>query len=198
MPLRIRELTEGELEAVRRLAHSRTEPARLVERAQIVWQATQGRSLTQIARTLHRSFPTVRLWLERFNTHGLSGLQDAPRGGRPHQYTPEQVGQVIELALTDPDTLDLPFGCWTLDRLQYYANEVLGIPIKRARIGQLLQREGLRWRTHETWFGERIDPAFAEKRGPLSASIRPRRPIARSSAWTNSAPKRRRVSAGAR
>src|SRR5919199_979928 len=169
MPLRIRELTEGELEAVRRLA---------------------------IARTLHRSFPTVRLWLERFNTHGLSGLQDAPRGGRPHQYTPEQVGQVIELALTDPDTLDLPFGCWTLDRLQYYANEVLGIPIKRARIGEVLLAEGLRWRSQETWFGERVDPAFAEKRGPSSASTPSRRPAAWSSASTSWGPKRRRVSGG--
>jgi hypothetical protein len=23
--------------------------------------------------------------------------------------------------------------------------------------------EGLRWRTDETWFGERVDPNFAEK-----------------------------------
>jgi hypothetical protein len=55
--------------------------------------------------------------------------------------------------------------------LQYYANEVLGIPIKRARIGQVLLAEGLRWRSQETWFGERVDPAFAEKRGGSRHSI---------------------------
>ena len=172
MPLRVRTMSEAEGAAVRRLARSRTEPARLVERAQFVWQAAQGRSLAQIARTVHRSLPTVRLWVERFNAQGLAGLQDAPRAGRPPRYTPEQVGQVIELALTDPDALDLPFGCWTPDRLQYYANEVLGIPIKRARIGQVLQAEGLRWRTHETWFGERVDPEFAKNRARLRRSIR--------------------------
>ena len=182
VPMRLRALSEDERDAVRRLAHARTEPARLVERAQIVWQAVEGASLTGIARTLQRSFPTVRLWLDRFNGQGLAGLQDAPRAGRPPQYTTEQIGQLIELALTDPDTLDLPFGCWTLDRLQYYANEVLGIPIKRARIGQVLLAEGLRWRSQETWFGERVDPAFAEKRGPSSGSIRSHPAAVRSSA----------------
>src|SRR3712207_1818915 len=36
--------------------------------------------------------------------------------------------------------------------------------IKRSRIDEILLKEGLRWRRHETWFGERVDPAFAEKR----------------------------------
>src|SRR5262249_19565317 len=32
---------------------------------------------------------------------------------------------------------------------------------------EVLQREELRWRTHETWFGKRVDPDFAEKRGAI-------------------------------
>jgi transposase len=66
----------------------------------------------------------------------------------------------------------LPFARWTLDRLAAYLAERKGIPIKRSRIGELLQAEGLRWRTQETWFGERVDPAFAEKRGRLSRSTK--------------------------
>jgi hypothetical protein len=37
--------------------------------------------------------------------------------------------------------------------------------MKQSRIRQLLHAEGLRWRKQEGWFGERIDPQFAEKRG---------------------------------
>jgi transposase len=196
MPMRLRSMSEEELGAVRRLAHSRTAPARTVERARIVWLAAQGASLTAIARAVRRSPPTVRLWLGRFNARGVAGLQDVPRSGRPPSYSAEQVGRIIELALTAPDTLDLPFGCWTLDRLQYYANEVLGIPIKRARIGEVLLAEGLRWRSQESWFGERVDPEFAEKRGPSSASTRSPRPAERSSVWTSSGPRRPRASAG--
>jgi transposase len=192
----LRDLEEGERRALSRLAHSRTASARLVERARIIWLAAQGESLRAIAQTTQRSLTTVRLWLGRFNAQGLSGLQDSPRSGRPPRYSAEQVGQLIELALTDPDTLDLPFGCWTLDRLQYYANEVLGIPIKRARIGELLLAEGLRWRSQETWFGERVDPEFAEKRGPSCASIPSPPATVPSSAWTNWARKPRRVFGG--
>jgi transposase len=68
----------------------------------------------------------------------------------------------------------LPFGAWTLDRLAAYLAEEEGIPIKRSRISEVLRTEGLRWRTQEGWFGERPDPAFAEKRGRSSPSTQPR------------------------
>jgi transposase len=82
-------------------------------------------------------------------------------------------------ALTNPQELNLPFGSWTLDRLETYLNEQKGIPIKRSRIDEILIAEGLRWRQQETWFGERLDPAFAEKRGVLKRST-PCRPRAAS------------------
>jgi hypothetical protein len=139
----------------------------------------------------------VRLWLKRFNAAGVDGLEDAPRSGRPATSTPEQVGAVIAAALTTPQHLGLPFGCWTLDRLEAYLNEEKGIPIKRSRIDELLIAEGLSWRSQETWFGERasiepgadqpatptpikkeraVDPDFAQKRGPSRPSIRLRPP----------------------
>jgi transposase len=77
--------------------------------------------------------------------------------------------------LTNPQELGLPFASWTLDRLAAYLCEVRGLPMKRTRIDELLLREGLRWRTQETWFGERVDPAFAEKRGSSRRSIPLRR-----------------------
>jgi len=37
--------------------------------------------------------------------------------------------------------------------------------MRRSRIDEILLAEGLRWRRQETWFGERVDPGFAAKRG---------------------------------
>jgi len=170
--LRVRELTAEEEGEVRRVAHSRTEPARRVERARIVWLARSGRTAAVVGQALGLSTDTVRLWLKRFNAEGLDGLRDRPRSGRPATYTPEQVSEVIAASLTKPDTLGLPFGSWTLDRLTAYLHEEKGVPIKRSRLDELLLAEGLRWRQQETWFGERVDPAFAEKRGPSSRSTR--------------------------
>jgi transposase len=170
MALRVRNLTEDEKASIHRLAHSRTEPARLVERARIIWLGSQGQRAPAIARALRVTEATGRQWLKRFNAHGVAGLQDQPRSGRPPTYTAEEVGEVIALSLTDPQSLGLPFASWTLDRLAAYLNEAKGIAIKRTRIDELLLAEGLRWRSQETWFGERVDPAFAEKRGPSSRS----------------------------
>jgi len=114
----------------------------------------------------------VRRWIARFNACGLEGLRDRRRDGRPATYTSEQVGEVVATSLRDPRDLGLPFASWTLDGLAAYLQEEKGIPIKRSRVGEILQAEGLRWRQQETWFGERVDPAFAEKRGPSSRSTR--------------------------
>lgn len=81
---------------------------------------------------------------------------------------------MIAAALTSPRRLGLPFASWTLDRLAAYLLEDKRIAMRRSRIDEILLREGLRWRRHESWFGERVDPEFAEKRGGSRRSI-PRR-----------------------
>src|SRR5215204_3700696 len=53
--------------------------------------------------------------------------------------------------------------CWNLDRLTAYLQEQQRLAIGRKRIGEILRAEGMRWRTQETWFGERVDPDFAAK-----------------------------------
>src|SRR5512135_3204243 len=171
----LRELSAEERQALEHLASSRTAQARLVERARILLAVADGRRPSQLAKQSGVSRPTVYTWIHRFNDQGLSGLDDRPRSGRPHTYTAEQRAEVIATALTDPKRLALPFGCWTLDRLQASLNEQKGIPIKRSRIDEILLEEGLRWRHQETWFGERVDPAFAEKSDCIESQARPRR-----------------------
>ena len=165
--LRLRVLSEEEEVEITRLARSRTAPVRLAERARIVERARQGLRVPAIAAAVGVSEPVVRTWLHRFNAHGLAGLTDAPRAGRPATYPAEQVGELIAASLTDPQGLGLPFGSWTLDRLATYLHESKGITMKRSRIGEILQAEGLRWRQQESWFGERPDPAFAAKSNGL-------------------------------
>ena len=131
---------------------------------------------------------TVRHWLKRFNARGLQGLDEDVRTGRPPAYSAAQRGAVIDTALTRPAGLGLPFASWTLDRLVAHL-AAQGIAMRRSRIGEIFLQEGLKWRHEETWFGERVDPDFARKRGRSSTSTRQRRPAASSFAWTRWAPK---------
>lgn len=176
--LLLRRLTDDEEAALRTVAHSQKAEARLRDRARICWWSHEGKRVREIVTLAGVGDATVRHWITRFNAHGLAGLTDAPRIGRPPTYTPEEIGIVVATSLTDPATLELPFGCWTLDRLTAYLHDTKALAISRSRIGEILHAEGLRWRTQETWFGERPDPAFAEKRGPSSPSTRPRQPEA--------------------
>lgn len=171
--LRLRGLSAEEEQALGRLTRARTAPVRTVERARIIALAQKGMRAPVIAAELGCSIAVVHRWLARFNDRGLDGLADAPRSGRPATYPPEAVGELIAASLTDPQELGLPFASWTLDRLATYLHEERGIAMRRSRIGEILQAEGLRWRTQETWFGARPDPAFAEKRGSSSPSIPP-------------------------
>jgi transposase len=173
MTLRVRDLHAGEAEELMRMTRSRTLGAGLVRRAQIVQHAVEGRSPPEIAARLDVCKASVRFWLKRFNARGLPGLKEEMRSGRPPTYTPEERSAVITAALSRPTDLDLPFAGWTLDRLVAHLSEK-GIGMKRSRISEILLAEGLKWRQEETWFGARVDPDFARKRGLSSTSTPPR------------------------
>jgi transposase len=174
-PVCLRDLTPEERSAVEALARSRTAPARRVERARVVWRASRSETPPAIAAALGLSAETARRRIRRFNAEGLAALEDHHRSGRPATYSPDEVAAVIAAALTNPRSLDLPFASWTLDRLAAYLLERRGIAMRRSRIDEILRAEGLRWRRQETWFGERVDPEFAAKRGGLRRSTPPRR-----------------------
>lgn len=182
MTIRVRTLSPEEQAELTRMARSRTLCAGRVKRAQLVLLAVEGQTAAAIAENLRLHARTARFWLKRFNAHGLAGLGESERPGRPPTYPAEQVAAVIATALARPADLGLPFASWTLDRLAAYLSEAKGIAMRRSRIGEVLQREGLRWRQEETWFGQRVDPDFAQKRGRSSSSTPPHLPVASSSA----------------
>ena len=179
-PLRIRAFTPEEKRVITKLAHSQTASARLVERAKILHLASQGQTVPQIAQSMGLNEKTVRKWFKRFEQAGLAGLEDAPRSGAPSRYSTENKARVLQAARTRPSELGLPYGSWTFERLAAYVSEQLGMSMKKTRIFEILQEEGLRWRKQETWFGERLDPQFVQKRGPLKPSDRSHQPIASS------------------
>jgi transposase len=170
MTIRVRALSGDEAEELARMTRSRSLGAGLVRRAQIVQHAVQeGLSAPEIAARMGLCGATVRFWLKRFNACGLPGLEEDRRSGRPPTYTAGERSAVIKAALSRPAELDLPFASWTLDRLVAYLG-TQGIGMRRSRVGEVLLAEGLKWRQEETWFGARVDPAFAEKRGPSNTS----------------------------
>ena len=189
MTIRVRALSPEEAGQLRDLAHARKRGAGLVRRAQMILHAVEERlSAPEVAARMELCSQTIRFWVKRCNERGFQGLEESMRSGRPwaaHRrniwtrsrpptYSAEEKSVVIRAALTRPAELGLPFACWTLDRLVAYLSEQ-GIGMRRSRISAILLAEGLKWRREETWFGKRVDPEFARKRGRSSGSPRRRR-----------------------
>jgi transposase len=181
-PVRIRKLEAEEYHALKKWAASRTMAAGRVKRAQIILLSNQGYIAQEIAGMLDLNEKTVRIWISRFNRAGMAGLEERSRAGRPPVYSTDEVATVLQLAQTAPQSLGLPFHFWTLDRLVAYLSKEKGIGLKRSRLSEIFQHEGLRWKQEEGWMGERVDPDFAQKRGLSNASTSNHRRTALSSA----------------
>jgi transposase len=186
MAVKVRTLTEEEAQELTRWAHARTAPHRVVQRAQIIRASAHGETVPAIARQVGLSAFRVRAWLRRFNQHGLAGLADAPRSGRPRRHDDNARGTVIALARTKPRSLGLPFALWTLARLRQALQERHGLGVTPATIWKWLQAEGLVWKRQQSWFQVKVDAAFADKRGPSSRPTRSRARSGGSSAATSS------------
>lgn len=162
----LRALTEKERETLEKLIKSQTAPAIEVERAKTIWLLHNGEKVANISQKLDRTPVTVYQRLQRFNELGLESLVDQARSGRPTTYTEEERGQMIAAARTHPQKAGRAYSHWTLSRLVEYVNQEIGIPISRAQLARVLEEEGLRWYQEQTYFTERPDPQFVEKRGP--------------------------------
>jgi transposase len=174
MALQVRTLTAEEANSLKRVAGARTAPHRVVQRAQIIWASAHGEAVPLIAFQVGLSAFRVRAWIHRFNHHGLAGLADAPRTGRPRQHDEAARGTVVALARTKPRSLGYPFVLWTLARLQQALQERHGLCVTPATIWKWLQAEGFVWKRQQSWFQVTVDAAFAEKRGPSSGPTRSR------------------------
>jgi transposase len=89
------ELDDAEREQLERWTRRRTSAQALALRARIVLLAAEGLKNTEIGGRLGITRGMAAKWRARFAEHGLDGLTDEPRPGRPRTITDEQVEEVI-------------------------------------------------------------------------------------------------------
>jgi len=127
---------------------------RYVERAEVILFSDQGLSMDEIVTKTGLSKPVVNKWRQRFRNHGVKGLKDAPRSGKPKTITPEQQALVIEKACTKPEG---GYTNWSQERI---AKEV---GISQSKVFQILKQADLKPDKIEYWCGKSKDPEFEAK-----------------------------------
>lgn len=125
---------------------SGTRPVRVVRRALILLKSDEGLIDSEIAKHVGGCERHVREVRKRFCVQGLErALHDAPRSGKPPQFTPRQQQQVVALACTDP-----PEGRtrWTLELLcEHAAKQGIVSKVSKSEVALWLKAHDLKpWR----------------------------------------------------
>jgi transposase len=148
---------------LKRLERSQTAPYRQVLRAKIVLLAARPLPNAQIAARLGITADTARKWRGRFAAHGMAGLADRPRSGRPPHFTPVQVAEVKALACQLPAEQGVPLARWSCPELAREAiSRGITAAVSAATVGRWLAEDALKPWQHRSWIFLR-DPDFHAK-----------------------------------
>jgi putative transposase len=148
---------QAELE---RIVRSSTAEVRMVERAQIVLCAAEGRSAAEIGRLVGCSTNTAQKWRARYEQDGIAGLRDLPRSGKPLIYSQADRARLIAKACTRPP--ETPEGAqqerWTYEQL----GQAVGM--SRAQAHTILARADIKPHLTDYWvMSDFCDPEFEER-----------------------------------
>lgn len=124
-----------------------------MERARLVLACLEGKEIQQVAQELRVSIPTVSKWRRRFSQHGLEGLRDRPRPGKPPKYGSAFRDRVLALLEQSP-----PPGMSHWDGPA--VAEKLGASVHA--VWRALRREGIYLQRLRSWCVS-TDPEFAPK-----------------------------------
>jgi transposase len=117
-------MTDEEIESLRGLSRSRTEPARRVERARMLLAYRETPSFYAVGRSLGAHHQTVERCVERALAYGaLAALDDRPHPGKEPTITPEAKAWVVSLACDKAKEHGYPHELWTTRLLARHARE---------------------------------------------------------------------------
>jgi len=118
------EVSPEDRAVLERRTRSKTASVRDVTRARIILLAADGTPNTAIADAVGIHFNNVAVWRKRYQAHGLDGLKDSPRSGRPVTYGHDDRLKIVK---TICDTPPEPASRWTMDAVSKALADDVGI-----------------------------------------------------------------------
>jgi len=157
-------LTAAECKTLKMRVRGAKTPHRDRLRAQIVRAAARGHANERISADLGVGVDTVRKWRGRFAEHGLGGLVDLPRSGRPRRITALERAVVVALACQLPASAGVPLARWTGPELaaELTAQGLVNSPVSASSILRILAEHPVKPWQYQSWIYPR-DPDFATK-----------------------------------
>src|SRR5260370_41432272 len=100
---------------------------RVAKRLQAVVLNSEGHTSGELAKVLKAPRSKVSEWLARYQAHGIEGLLEGYRSGRPPQLTSEQLQQLGDILDSGPVAYGLDNGVWTSPMISWVIEEEFGV-----------------------------------------------------------------------
>lgn len=164
MCIYVRDLTNEEGNRLKSILR-RSNDAFKVKRAQVILASGQGLKVPEIQGNFGFSREYICDVIHDFNGIGLSVLESKYCNcGKEPKFSKEQRQAIVDIALSKPSNLGLPFTEWSLNKLQDHIISTTDIDsISIETIRRILQESGVRYRRTKTW-KESNDPDFEHKK----------------------------------
>lgn len=124
----------------------RSADARYDHRLHGILLVAHGMSCPEVAHLLGDAPRTVELWVQRFERHGLAGLVEGDRPGRPSRLTPAQLAQVDRVLRDPPSAVGLSGQLWDGKTLSAYVAQQFGVVLGVRQAQRLFRQLGFRLR----------------------------------------------------
>jgi transposase len=124
----------------------RNDASRYDHRLHGVLLVAQGMTCPQVANLLGDSPRTVVNWLQRFEAHGLAGLSEGERPGRPGRLNEEQLARVEMALRASPKQFGLPTQMWDGPTLSAFLRQDLGVTLRVRQCQRMFRQLGFRLR----------------------------------------------------
>lgn len=133
------------------------------DRARIILLSLEGKQCSKISESINCEERKVRKAIKAFNMKGLDALYRGKAKGAKPKFSREQRAEMLMIASTEPQKLDLYFTAWSLPKLRKYfiENEIVD-SISIESIRQLLKSEGIKLKKSKRRQYSN-DPDFAKK-----------------------------------
>ena len=99
---------------------------RVAKRLRAVILNSQGRTSSELADILQAPRSKVSEWLARYEVHGVEGLLEGHRSGRPPELSPQQREQLSDILDSGPVVYGLDTGIWTSPMIAWIIEEEFG------------------------------------------------------------------------
>ena len=131
-----------------------------------VYQIKLGRTACELEELYNVSHKSICNWVHSYNRHGLSGLKDKLRSGRPSRLSEEQQAKLKATIIDKPENFGYSSGVWSGPIVIDYIQSVFGVTYKKAQVYNLLRGLGFTFQRGKAFYPE------AAERGEKVAAIK--------------------------